>query len=175
MLLVPVRMKHICSQHSGFLMPGMLLQGHSGVAGGGQVDFADNPGELLQASPSIVLADHGPQADTGRVLSVAPLMGAAAASDAGHARWLHVKVRPPARGLLKAARVTTDPLSTCRMVLCRQVSPVSEHLTTGQRCSGGCMIIGDPFKSLSTLASNLKFLILACTAKLSSEDVDACW
>ena len=85
-----------------------VAQGHSGVAGGGKVDFTDSPGELLQASPSIVLADHGPQADMGRVLSVAPLMGATAASDAGHARWLHVKVRPPARGLLKAARVSTD-------------------------------------------------------------------
>lgn len=83
-----------------------LIQGHSGVAGGGQVDFTDNPGELLQASPSIVLANNGPQTQTGKVLSVAPLMGATASIDAGHARWLHVKVRPPARGLLKAARVS---------------------------------------------------------------------
>ena len=78
------------------------------MAGGGQADFAGNPGELLQASPSIVLADPagGPQEEHGRVLSVAPLMGATASIDAGHARWLHVKVRPPARGLLKAARVS---------------------------------------------------------------------
>lgn len=81
------------------------MQGHSGVAGGGQADFSENPAELLQASPSVVLTDQGPQPDTGRVLSVAPLMGATASIDAGHARWLHVKVRPPARGLLKAARV----------------------------------------------------------------------
>ena len=39
------------------------------------------------------------------MLSVAPLLGAAAAVDAGHARWLHVHVRPPARGLLKTVRV----------------------------------------------------------------------
>ena len=76
------------------------------MAGGGQADFTDNPAELLQASPSIVLADPGPHADTGRVLSVAPLMGATASIDSSHVRWLHVKVRPPARGLLKAARVT---------------------------------------------------------------------
>ena len=85
------------------------MQGHSGVAGGGQADFTDNPAELLQASPSIVLADPGPHADTGRVLSVAPLMGATASIDSSHVRWLHVKVRPPARGLLKAARVILCP------------------------------------------------------------------
>ena len=108
-------------------MTDMLIQGHSGVAGGGKVDFTDNPGELLQASPSIVLADHGPQADTGRVLSVAPLMGATAASDAGHARWLHVKVRPPARGLIKAARVTHQSLPCHRMVILSCQMCVTSH------------------------------------------------
>ena len=112
---------------------GLLMQGHSGVAGGGRVDFTDNPGELLQASPSIVLADHGPQADTGRVLSVAPLMGATAASDAGHARWLHVKVRPPARGLIKAARVTHRSLAYHRRamsVMLEQDSSLRQSMCT---------------------------------------------
>lgn len=45
----------------------------------------------------------------GIVLSVAPLMGADPAIDDGHKRWLHVHVRPPVRGLLKACFF----LSTC--------------------------------------------------------------
>ena len=86
------------------------------MAGGGQADFTDNPAELLQASPSIVLADPGPHADMGRVLSVAPLMGATASIDSSHVRWLHVKVRPPARGLLKAARVFLCFPSHCKHI-----------------------------------------------------------
>ena len=53
----------------------------------------------------MVLAEAGAGAKTGRALSVAPLLGAAATVDPGHARWLHVHVRPPARGLLKTVRV----------------------------------------------------------------------
>ena len=40
------------------------------------------------------------------VLSVAPLLGAHAHVDARRAKWLHVHVRPHARGLLKCVRVS---------------------------------------------------------------------
>ena len=110
------------------------------MAGGGQADFTDNPAELLQASPSIVLADPGPHADTGRVLSVAPLMGATASIDSSHVRWLHVKVRPPARGLLKAARVTlcfpphevhfSAPFATSLHVCSREVGTLADPSTS---------------------------------------------
>ena len=38
------------------------------------------------------------------VLSAAPLLGAAASPDPRQPAWLHVEVRPPARGLLRAAK-----------------------------------------------------------------------
>ena len=38
------------------------------------------------------------------VLSAAPLLGAAAAPDPRQPAWLHMEVRPPSRGLLRAAR-----------------------------------------------------------------------
>ena len=41
---------------------------------------------------------------------MAPLMGAEAAVDPGHRKWLHVHVRPPLRGLLKVLRVITPAL-----------------------------------------------------------------
>ena len=41
----------------------------------------------------------------GAVLSVAPLIGAEASTDPDHKRWLHVHVRPNARGMLKTVRV----------------------------------------------------------------------
>ena len=41
-----------------------------------------------------------------RTMSLAPLMGAIASIYAGHVCWLHVKVRAPARGLVKDARVS---------------------------------------------------------------------
>ena len=40
------------------------------------------------------------------VLSVAPLLGAHAHVDARRTKWLHVHVRPHARGLLKCVRVS---------------------------------------------------------------------
>ena len=59
----------------------------------------------VAAVPSVVLADPLPRPHNGTVLSVAPLMGAQAAVDASHPRWLHVRVRPPVRGLLKVVKV----------------------------------------------------------------------
>ncbi|KAL3156763.1 hypothetical protein ABBQ38_001037 [Trebouxia sp. C0009 RCD-2024] len=50
---------------------------------------------------SVVLADPGQQPNSGLVLSLAPLLGAAARVDTSHPKWLHVHVRPPVRGLLK--------------------------------------------------------------------------
>ena len=49
--------------------------------------------QVASAAPVCLVADPGTQPQTGLVLSVAPLMGAAAAVDARHARWLHVQVR----------------------------------------------------------------------------------
>lgn len=54
---------------------------------------------------SVVLADPGQQPNSGLVLSLAPLMGAAAQVDSSHPKWLHVHVRPPVRGLLKLLKV----------------------------------------------------------------------
>ena len=54
---------------------------------------------------SVVLADPGQQHKSGLVLSLAPLMGAAAQVDSSHPKWLHVHVRPPVRGLLKLLKV----------------------------------------------------------------------
>jgi hypothetical protein len=83
------------------------MQGYSAVhsAAGGAEQTALDGAELLQSAPSVVLAEAASGARSGRVLSVAPLLGAAASVDPGHARWLHVHVRPPARGLLKTVRV----------------------------------------------------------------------
>ena len=53
----------------------------------------------------VILADPGQQPNTGVVLSIAPLLGADAAVDRSHPRWLHVHVRPPVRGLLKLLKV----------------------------------------------------------------------
>ncbi len=81
------------------------MQGYSTAAGAGPPEAPLDAGEVLQASPSVVLAEAGPRPGGGKVLSVAPLLGAAASVDSGHPRWLHVHVRPPARGLLKTVRV----------------------------------------------------------------------
>ena len=54
---------------------------------------------------SVVLADPSQQPNSGLVLSLAPLMGAAAQVDSSHPKWLHVHVRPPVRGLLKLLKV----------------------------------------------------------------------
>ena len=64
--------------------------------------------DLLQSSPCVVLAEAAARPGSGRALSVAPLLGAFASVDPGHQRWLHVHVRPPARGLLKTVRVRFD-------------------------------------------------------------------
>lgn len=65
--------------------------------------------DALTAAPAVVLVeaavDVGIDLGGGSALSVAPLLGAAAAVDAAHPRWLHVHVRPPARGLIKTVRV----------------------------------------------------------------------
>ena len=53
----------------------------------------------------VILADPGQQPNTGVVLSIAPLLGADAAVDRSHPRWLHIHVRPPVRGLLKLLKV----------------------------------------------------------------------
>lgn len=44
----------------------------------------------------------------GVVLSVAPLIGADPCVDASHKRWLHIHVRPHARGMLKTIRVSLN-------------------------------------------------------------------
>lgn len=41
------------------------------------------------------------------MLSVAPLVGTEAYTDATHTRWLHIHVRPNTRGMLKAVKVHT--------------------------------------------------------------------
>lgn len=50
--------------------------------------------QVASAAPVCLVADPGTQPQTGLVLSVAPLMGAAPAVDARHPRWLHVQVGP---------------------------------------------------------------------------------
>lgn len=50
----------------------------------------------------------------GSVLSVAPLIGAEAHTDADHKRWLHVHVRPNARGMLKTVRVRPSLEELCQ-------------------------------------------------------------
>ena len=45
----------------------------------------------------------------GTLISKAPLVGADCYIDADHPRWLHVHVRPHARALLKAIRVSSLP------------------------------------------------------------------
>lgn len=81
------------------------MQGYTGATEVGGAEAPLDAEDFLQASPSIVLAEAGPRPGGGKVLSVAPLLGAAASVDASHPRWLHVHVRPPARGLLKTVRV----------------------------------------------------------------------
>ena len=43
------------------------------------------------------------------MLSVAPLIGSEAYIDSTHKRWLHVRVRPNARGMLKTIKVGSSP------------------------------------------------------------------
>ena len=54
---------------------------------------------------TVLLADPGEQAETGLVLSLAPLLGADPQLERAHPRWLHIHVRPPVRGLLKVLKV----------------------------------------------------------------------
>ncbi|KAK9825468.1 hypothetical protein WJX81_005951 [Elliptochloris bilobata] len=67
--------------------------------------------DALAAAPAVVLVEAaegiGIDLGGGSALSVAPLLGAAAAVDAAHPRWLHVHVRPPARGLVKTVRAAS--------------------------------------------------------------------
>jgi hypothetical protein len=53
------------------------------------------------AAPVVVVADPGSRPNTGVVLSTAPLLGACPRVDNGHPKWLHVRVRPQARALLR--------------------------------------------------------------------------
>ena len=91
----------------------LSVQGYTGSDEAGGAEPALDASEVLQASPSIVLAEAGPRPGGGRVLSVAPLLGAAASVDSSHPKWLHVHVRPPARGLLKTVRVRHSFLTAC--------------------------------------------------------------
>lgn len=61
---------------------------------------------------SVVLADPSAHPNSGLVLALAPLMGAAACLDTSHPKWLHVHVRPPVRGLLKLLKVGVCVLAT---------------------------------------------------------------
>jgi hypothetical protein len=111
------------------------------------------PGALA-AAPAVVLVDgagngggggggkagsevlSGGAADA--ALSVAPLLGAAAAVDVAHPRWLHVHVRPPARGLIKTVRVRAPPKPQ-RTCLCGVASGHSWCTSAGAATSSACM------------------------------------
>lgn len=61
---------------------------------------------LLRSLPVAVLADPSPsRPQAGVVLSVAPLLGARPSTDPQVSKWLHVHVRPSARGLLRIIKV----------------------------------------------------------------------
>ncbi|GAB4821885.1 hypothetical protein N2152v2_008931 [Parachlorella kessleri] len=53
------------------------------------------------AVPVVVVADPGTRPNTGVVLSAAPLLGTCPRVDEQHPRWLHVRVRPQARAVLR--------------------------------------------------------------------------
>ena len=74
---------------------------------------------------SVVLADPSQQPNSGLVLSLAPLMGAAAQVDSSHPKWLHVHVRPPVRGLLKLLKVC-GMCAACLMFCCVSASGIME-------------------------------------------------
>eukprot|EP00192_Tetraselmis_astigmatica_P009267 CAMPEP_0117665702 /NCGR_PEP_ID=MMETSP0804-20121206/9962_1 /TAXON_ID=1074897 /ORGANISM="Tetraselmis astigmatica, Strain CCMP880" /LENGTH=845 /DNA_ID=CAMNT_0005473155 /DNA_START=342 /DNA_END=2879 /DNA_ORIENTATION=+ len=59
-----------------------------------------------QSSPVVLLADPAStRFNAGTVLSTAPLLGADPAVDGSHPHWLHLHVRPPVRGLVKALKL----------------------------------------------------------------------
>jgi len=62
---------------------------------------------VVRSVPVVLLADQGSRVNSGKVLSVAPLMGANPLIDPAHKRWLHIHVRPPVRGLLKVLRASS--------------------------------------------------------------------
>lgn len=70
----------------------------------GRPDAAGGAEAAVRANPVVLLADQGSRVNLGKVLSVAPLMGANPTIDPAHKRWLHIHVRPPVRGLLKVLR-----------------------------------------------------------------------
>ena len=49
----------------------------------------------------VVVADPGSRPNTGVVLSAAPLLGTCPRVDEQHPRWLHVRVRPQTRAVLR--------------------------------------------------------------------------
>ena len=49
----------------------------------------------------------------GVVLSHAPLMGSDPVIDESHNRWLHIHVRPPVSGMLKARHCSSSPQPPC--------------------------------------------------------------
>lgn len=51
----------------------------------------------------------------GVALSVAPLLGSSAYVDQAHPKWLHLHVRPHARGLAKTVRVSEIKLLLLRL------------------------------------------------------------
>lgn len=57
-------------------------------------------------------APQGAGSGAGTAISVAPLLGSAPFVDQAHRRWLHLHVRPHARGLAKTVRVRTRSVVT---------------------------------------------------------------
>ena len=76
----------------------MLLSAASSVA-------HDCQHESAAVHASAERQGSGERVFAGTALSVAPLLGSAPAIDQAHARWLHLHVRPHARGLAKTVRV----------------------------------------------------------------------
>ena len=65
------------------------------------------------------------------MLSVAPLIGSEAYIDSTHKRWLHIRVRPNARGMLKTIRVGTSAP--------KRLSPSISLLVLWPRLSRSCL------------------------------------
>ena len=69
------------------------------------VALAATTGTICLCSTASCIADTKLLAGRQEVVSVAPLLGAQAHVDAKRGRWLHIHVRPHARGLTKILRV----------------------------------------------------------------------
>ncbi|KAK9796324.1 hypothetical protein WJX73_003927 [Symbiochloris irregularis] len=78
-----------------------------GVAGLPQLQehgAAENPLAVTGSAAAVVLATRREQPFSGVALSIAPLLGSSAYVDPAHPKWLHLHVRPHARGLAKTVR-----------------------------------------------------------------------